>query len=256
MPLMANWERWRSQRQDEELRGIEKPFEILTSKGTLLKGRMDRISYEPEQDEWIVSDYKTGTSKVPRQDTGEDLQMRCYALALTNLEEGINNLRVELVYLRDNDVRAAELDPQDLGRVERQVDAIHDRISSTTHYPAKREWYCEICRYNERCKLGLREDGKIITLLKTLAESEDYSARAEAAARLGEVGQEVTIHALMRTVLKDAETMVRTQAALSLGKMGDAWTISSLIRTVRQEALTDEILLALKLMAQRSLSCR
>ena len=255
LPLMANWEKWQTHREDEEVRGIERPFEIHTAKGVLLKGRIDRMSYEAGREQWVVSDYKTGSSKVPRRSAGEDLQMRCYALALASLEKDVKNLRVELIYLRDNDVRTAQIDPGHLDRIEKQIDALYDRIISTVHYPARRGWYCKICRFKERCKSGHREEGEIISFLKTLAESEDYSARTVAAERLGGLGRGTAIPALSRALLRDPDILVRRQAARSLGKVGDEWTISSLIKTTREEALTSEILLALKLMAQRSL-CR
>lgn len=255
LPLMANWEKWRVEREDEELRGIEKPFEIRTARGTPLRGRMDRVSYKGGREEWVISDYKTGTSKVPRRDAGDDLQMRCYALALANLENGVKNLRIELVYLRDRDVRAAKIDPGHLGHIEKEMDALHHEITSTTRYPAKRGWYCKMCRFKDRCRSRHRKKGEMVFHLKTLAESEDYQERARAAAKLGELNLTGAIPALSRAVAKDPEILVRRQAAQSLGKMGDEWTISSLVRTLSQEALTNEALLALKLMTQRSL-CR
>lgn len=255
LPLMANWQKWGAERQDGELRGIEKSFEINTAGNTPLRGRMDRISYEPGREEWVISDYKTGSSKVPRRDAGDDLQMRCYALALSKLEKEVKNLRVELVYLRDRDVRAAKINPQHLGQIEKEMDTLHDEIISTTHYPAMRGWYCKMCRFKERCRSGHREEGEMVFYLKSLAESEDYHERSKGAAKLGELGLTGAIPALSRTVVKDPEILVRREAAQSLGKMGDEWTISSLVRTVSQEALTNEALAALKLMAQRSL-CR
>ena len=255
LPLMANWERWQAERQNEELRGIEKPFEISTARGARLKGRMDRVSYEGGREEWVISDYKTGSSKVPRRGVGNDLQMRCYALALGKLEKEVKNVRVELVYLRDRDVRAAKINPEHLGQIEKQMDALHDEIISTTHYPAMRGWYCKMCRFKDRCRSRHREEGEMVFYLKSLAESEDYHERAQGAAKLGELNLTGAIPALSRAVIKDPEILVRREAAQSLGKMGDEWTISSLVRTLSQEALTNEALLALKLMAQRSL-CR
>ncbi|TET59070.1 Dna2/Cas4 domain-containing protein [Candidatus Aerophobetes bacterium] len=255
LPLMANWQKWQAERQNEELRGIEKPFEISTARGTRLKGRMDRVSYEVRREEWVISDYKTGSSKVPRGDAGDDLQMRCYALALGKLEKEVKNLRVELVYLRDRDVRAAKIDPERLDQTETEMDTLHDEIISTTHYPAMRGWYCKMCRFKDRCRSGHREEGEMVFYLKNLAESEDYHERAKGAAKLGELNLTGAIPALSRAVIKDPEILVRREAAQSLGKMGDEWTISSLVRTLSQEALTNEALLALKLMAQRSL-CR
>jgi len=255
LPLMANWERWHAERQNEELRGIEKPFEISTARGTPLKGRMDRISYKGGRGGWVISDYKTGTSKVPRRDAGDDLQMRCYALALSKLEKEVKNVRVELVYLRDRDVRAAKINPEHLGQIEKQMDALHDGIISTTHYPAMRGWYCKMCRFKDRCRSGHREEGEMVFYLKSLAESEDYHERAKGAAKLGGLNLTGAIPALSRAVVRDPEILVRREAAQSLGKMGDEWTISSLVRALPQETLTNEALLALKLMAQRSL-CR
>jgi len=255
LPLMANWQKWGAERQNEELRGIEQPFEISTARGTRLRGRMDRVSYKGGREEWVISDYKTGSSKVPRGDAGDNLQMRCYALALSKLEKEVKNLRVELVYLRDRDVRAAKIDPERLDQTETEMDTLHDEIISTTYYPAMRGWYCKMCRFKDRCRSGHREEGEMASYLKSLAESEDYHERAKGAAKLGGLNLTGAIPALSRAVVKDPEILVRREAAQSLGKMGDEWTISSLVRTVSQEALTNEALLALKLMAQRSL-CR
>ncbi len=255
LPLMANWQKWEAERRNEELRGIEQPFEISTARGTRLSGRMDRVSYKGGREEWVISDYKTGSSKVPRGDIGNDLQMRCYALALSRLETEVKNLRVELVYLRDGDVRAAKIDPEGLEETETEMDALHDEIISTMHYPVMRGWYCKMCRFKYRCRSGRKEEIEMASYLKSLAESEDYRERSKGAAELGELGLTGAIPALSRAVVKDSEILVRREAAQSLGKMGDEWTISSLVRTVSQEALTNEALAALKLMAQRCL-CR
>jgi len=251
LSLISNWRRWRSERDEEEIKGLEKPFQILTNNGTLFKGRIDRVSYQPENQLWVISDYKTGSSKIPRKDIANNLQLNLYAFALSNQEPNIANLRVELIYLRDNDVRGADIHLPNLAEVEARIESEKEEIIKGTEYPPRSGWYCKICRFKTRCSLNETPDKDSIFSLKSLAEDDSSDKRAAAAFALGNSRMKLVTWALVHALRTDESNKVRREAARALGKLADEWTLSFLVKTMAYEPLTEEGLLALELIADR-----
>lgn len=250
LPLISNWAEWKKTRAQDEVRAIEKPFDIFTKSGVLFRGKIDRISYNSKEDQWLITDYKTGTSKILRQKIKQDLQLNCYALALTILERGVRNIKIELVYLRDSDVRQAEISLDSVCQIEERIDNVYQTIMQNEQYPQKRGWYCKLCRFSQRCQKENIRDAHFVMLLKTLAENEDSVARENAASHLAQLNKRLAIPALTRTLLHDPARRVRKTAAYGLEKLGDEWTLSKLVRII-PVSFNEQGLLALDLIANK-----
>ena len=217
LSLMFMWHYWRRRRTEEDVRYVEHPFCLTTDAGIPFRGRIDRIAFHPGRSEWIVTDYKTGKSKTPRASVATNLQLGIYALALSKLIPDTTPIQGELVYLRDADTRAAQMVPGTLAWVEDRLDSAYRDILNARTYPARRGWWCKSCKYSAGCRTLAAIPPSHLDALKALAEAEDPTMRADAAAHLCTDRVAVADHALRYAARYDPDPRVRHTAASDRG---------------------------------------
>jgi HEAT repeat protein len=143
---------------------------------------------------------------------------------LSNLEPNISNLRVELVYLRDNDVRGADIHLPALAEVEAWIESAKKKITKEAEYLARPGWYCKMCRFKTRCSLDGMEDESLIFNLKFLAEDDSPDKRAAAAFALGNSRQRSVTSAVVHALRIEESRRVRREAARAL----ERWQMNGL----------------------------
>jgi len=153
LDLMNNWQEWKSNRpEDEIIKGIELLFRILTPSGIPFVAKMDRLSYIPSTDLWIITDYKTSRNKVARNKVKNHWQLNSYILGLlTQNSVPREKLRAELLYLRDLDTRAIMGEEAEVFAVEKDIKRTYQEILKEKIFPRSEQWECRLCEYYSLC---------------------------------------------------------------------------------------------------------
>ena len=154
LDLIGNWQEWKSNRpEDEVIKGIELFFRFFTPSGIVFIAKVDRISYVPSKDLWIITDYKTGKSKVPKNKVKSNLQLNAYILGfLTKNKVPVEKVRAEFLYLRDLDIRGVNGDEAETSTIERDIEKTYYEIIEEKAFPRSESWACEYCQFKSICK--------------------------------------------------------------------------------------------------------
>ena len=152
--LISNWQEWKSNRpKDEIIKGIELFFRIFTPSGILFIAKVDRISYLPSRDLWIITDYKTGKSKVPKNKVKDNLQLNAYILGfLTKNKVPVEKVRAEFLYLRDLDIRGVNGDEAETSTIEKDIEKTYHEIMEEKVFPRNKSWACKYCEFKTLCE--------------------------------------------------------------------------------------------------------
>jgi len=153
LDLMNNWQEWKSNRpEDEIIKGIELPLKIITPSGIPFVAKMDRLSYIPSKDLWMIIDYKTSRNKVARNKVKNHWQLNSYILGLlTQNNVPREKLRAELLYLRDLDTRVIMGEEAEVFAVEKDIKRTYHEILKEKIFPRNDRWECRLCEYNSLC---------------------------------------------------------------------------------------------------------
>ena len=154
LDLISNWQEWKNSRpKDEIIKGIELLFKIFTPSGILFLGKFDRIAYIPSKDLWLITDYKTGKNKVPRDKVKSNLQLNAYILGfLTKNKVPREKLRAEFLYLRNLNVRGVEGDEAEISIIERDIEKTYHEIVKEKVFPRNKSWACRYCEFKSLCE--------------------------------------------------------------------------------------------------------
>lgn len=154
LDLMGNWQKWKSNRpEDEIVKGIELFLRFFTPSGITFIAKVDRISYIPSQDLWLIVDYKTGKSKVPKNKVKNNLQLNAYILGfLTKNKVPVEKVRAEFLYLRDLDIRSVRGDEAETSTVEKDIEKTYHEIMEEEVFPRQESWACKYCEYFTLCQ--------------------------------------------------------------------------------------------------------
>lgn len=154
LELISNWQEWKSNRpKDEIVKVIETMFKIYTPSGILFFGKFDRIAYIPLKDLWLITDYKTGKNKVPRNKVKSNLQLNAYILGfLTKNKVPREKLRAEFLYLRDLDIRGINGDTAETLVVEKDIEKTYHEIMEEKVFPRNKSWACKYCEFKTLCE--------------------------------------------------------------------------------------------------------
>ena len=154
LDLMGNWQEWKSNRPgDEIVKGIELFFRFFTPSGIVFIAKVDRISYIPSQDLWLIVDYKTGKSKVPKNKAKDNLQLCAYIIGfLTKNKVPIEKVRAEFLYLRDLDIRGVNGDEAKTSAIEKDIEKTYHEIMEEEVFPRQESWACDYCQFKTLCQ--------------------------------------------------------------------------------------------------------
>jgi len=154
LDLMGNWQKWKGNRpEDEIIKGIELFFRFFTPSGIVFIAKVDRISYLPSKDLWIITDYKTGKSKVPKNKVKNNLQLNAYILGfLTKNKVPVEKVRAEFLYLRDLDIRGVRGDEAETSAIEKDIEKTYHEIMKEKVFPRSESWACKYCEYFSLCQ--------------------------------------------------------------------------------------------------------
>ena len=154
LDLMGNWQEWKSNRpEDEIVKGIELFLRFFTPSGIVFIAKVDRISYLPSKDLWIITDYKTGKSKVPKNKVKNNLQLNAYILGfLTKNKVPVEKVRAEFLYLRDLDIRGVRGDEAETSAIEKDIEKTYHEIMKEKVFPRSESWACKYCEYFSLCQ--------------------------------------------------------------------------------------------------------
>lgn len=154
LDLMDNWQKWKSNRpEDEIVKGIELFLRFFTPSGITFIAKVDRISYIPSKDLWLIVDYKTGKSKVPKNKVKNNLQLNAYILGfLTKNKVPIEKARAEFLYLRDLDIRGVNGDEAETSAIEKDIEKTYHEIMEEKVFPRQESWACNYCQFKSICK--------------------------------------------------------------------------------------------------------
>lgn len=129
----------------------EQKIEVRLSSGVLLRGIVDRIDRAPNGALRVI-DYKTGRAPSPRFMEDALFQMRFYALLLRG------NLRLparmQLLYLKSQQVLTLDPTDRDIEGFEEQVNDLWQRIEGAAHsgdFSPQRSKLCGWCPYQQYC---------------------------------------------------------------------------------------------------------
>ena len=159
LDLIGNWQEWKGNRpKDEIIKGIELFFRFFTPSGIVFIAKVDRISYLPSKDLWIITDYKTGKSKVPKNKVKNNLQLNAYILGfLTKNKVPVEKVRAEFLYLRDLDIRGVNGDEAETSTIEKDIEKTYHKMIKEKGFPRNEGWQCKFCEYYSLCD---RETGQ------------------------------------------------------------------------------------------------
>jgi len=155
LDLVGNWQEWKKNRpKDEIIKGTEIFFKIFLPSGILFLGKYDRISHVPSQDLWIITDYKTGKSKVPKKRVKDNLQLNAYIIGVTTKNKiPKEKIKAEFLYLKDLDVRSMGGNEAEISTIEKDIEKTYHEIMEEETFPRTNEtWRCGWCEYSSLCK--------------------------------------------------------------------------------------------------------
>ena len=139
--------------------GIEVMLEVPRG-GYALRGIIDRLELD-DDGELVVSDYKTGRAPPERFSQRRMDGVKLYASMCTELI-GRQPAKIRLLYLRDGTIVEATPSAQELGAMNRRVDALWnavERSCATDDFRPKPSRLCEWCDYKPHCPSF---DGKLL----------------------------------------------------------------------------------------------
>lgn len=125
--------------------------ETSLSSGLRLRGIIDRIDEAPDGALRVI-DYKTGRAPSPRFIDDALFQMRFYALMLKYSWRLPR--RMQLLYLRTENVLTLDPDSADIEAFESEVDQLWDRIESDARaesFSPRTSRLCDWCAYQDNC---------------------------------------------------------------------------------------------------------
>lgn len=131
--------------------GREMFIDARLTSGLLLRGIVDRIDEAPDGALRVV-DYKTGKAPDPRFVEDALFQMRFYALLLR--EQSRLPRRLQILFLRSQDVLTLDPDEQTIDRFEMQVDDLWNRIEADARngqFRPQTSKLCGWCAYQQSC---------------------------------------------------------------------------------------------------------
>lgn len=131
--------------------GREMFIDARLTSGLLLRGIVDRIDEAPDGALRVV-DYKTGKAPAPRFVEDALFQMRFYALLLR--EQSVLPRRLQILFLRSQDVLTLDPDEQTIDRFEMQVDDLWNRIEADARngqFRPQTSKLCGWCAYQQIC---------------------------------------------------------------------------------------------------------
>lgn len=135
-------------------KSLETMYEtVLPSSGLRIRGIIDRLDVSDTGD-LRVTDYKTGKTPSARYMEDSLFQMRFYALLLRNVLKAPR--RLQLLYLRGEDVLTYDPPEEDIDRFEQDLNALwarlHESLLSGVFEPRKSP-LCPWCPFQDRCSL-------------------------------------------------------------------------------------------------------
>lgn len=137
--------------QNLQPKGREQFLDARLPSGLLLRGIVDRIDEAPDGALRVV-DYKTGRAPSPRFINDALFQMRFYALLLRQAWRIPR--RLQLLYLRTQNVLTLDPDPRDIAVFEGEVDDLWNQIESDARretFEARTSRLCDWCPYQADC---------------------------------------------------------------------------------------------------------
>lgn len=146
-------------RPDGEIIGIEESFRVRLGEHLPdLAGRVDMITYHPEQRELVITDFKTARS-IWSQDHAEEQaeQLILYAQGCEPIARDLN-ATIKLRYIVVTKTKQPRVDaltvPFDANRTNRTKSIIHQvfrAMQTGITYPVPSPMNCTGCGYRERC---------------------------------------------------------------------------------------------------------
>lgn len=152
LSMVKNWKLWKAARpKAEKVLSVELPFELFNGDGVAFKGKIDRLSYHPEDDTFCIIDYKTGKSKTPRKRIKSSLQLGLYALAVKVWYGDDARAMASFLYLKDLDKRGIYVRDDVIHFAQDKLYEAYIKIKKETLFPRKKSWQCKLCQYKITC---------------------------------------------------------------------------------------------------------
>lgn len=152
IPAYLEWQ-LKNEADGWRYRSAEVPFEIKVSDNLQLRGRLDRVDVD-DAGGLSVLDYKTQSASVLKNklsDPGEDVQLACYAQA-------VSAASAAFVSLEDETVQAV-LPPEEISELARltivRLKAVFEEMQNGVGLPAHgAEKICGYCEMSGLCRRG------------------------------------------------------------------------------------------------------
>lgn len=131
--------------------GLELLLEVPRD-GYAIRGIIDRLELD-ENGEFVVTDYKTGRSPSPRFAQQRMGQLTMYAAMCTEVL-GRRPAKIRMLFLRDGGIVEAVPTEQDLGAMDRRVDAVWHAVEAACandDFRPKPSKLCDWCAFKPYC---------------------------------------------------------------------------------------------------------
>ncbi|MDP2628337.1 MAG: PD-(D/E)XK nuclease family protein [Nanoarchaeota archaeon] len=138
-----------------------------------LQGFIDRLSYNPETDEFEIHDYKTANNLPQKKKIKGDKQLALYSIAVKELFGKDKKVCLTWHYLSHNlkvQVRKTE---EEIEELKKEIIRLIRKIEEEKEFPYKKSALCQWCGYKKICpawKPETRELEKFPTIRKYIKD--------------------------------------------------------------------------------------
>ena len=146
--LLTTYIEWNLENENEVV-GAEVEF-LFPLNGRNVKGFIDRLE-RTSDGEYVVVDFKTGSTIESKKIIPDNIQMNVYCLAVQN-KFGKIPVRCSLLYLKKKRMVDYEPDIQNLEKQKARLEGIIQQVISESFEPSPSYEACLFCGYGELCE--------------------------------------------------------------------------------------------------------
>ena len=123
---------------------------VVEIHGHKLQGFIDRFSYNENNGEYEIHDYKTANMLPTQEKMDKDRQLALYSIAI---QESMDAEKICLTwhYLAHNKKIISRRTNEQIEELKNQIKELIEIIESTTEFPAKKSALCGWCEYKSIC---------------------------------------------------------------------------------------------------------